>query len=234
MFIRESINRHGDEYTYDNANYIDTYTKITITCREHGDFKHYPRYHISGAGCPMCSVVRRRTEAYDKFIINAVKLYGGAYKYPNDGYHNAHTKITITCREHGEFKQTPASHLAGNSGCPSCGLKRSNQLTSLTDFTSTIYLIKLDNPSESYYKIGISQHINNRMRSITHGAKSNLRGVIECETTLQNVILMEHFILSIYRSHKPSVKFDGSTECLTLTESDIDDINKYIYEYTTT
>ncbi len=30
------------------------------------------------------------------------------------------TKVTIICREHGEFEQRPNSHLRG-SGCPKCG-----------------------------------------------------------------------------------------------------------------
>jgi hypothetical protein len=38
---------------------------------------------------------------------------------------NSHTKINITCPEHGEFPQTPNSHLNGN-GCPSCKAQKTS------------------------------------------------------------------------------------------------------------
>jgi hypothetical protein len=34
-------------------------------------------------------------------------------------YTNAHTNVTITCSEHGNFQQRATNHLMGQ-GCPKC------------------------------------------------------------------------------------------------------------------
>lgn len=41
------------------------------------------------------------------------------YDYSNVDYINNHTKVRIICPKHGEFLQTPNSHLSGK-GCPKC------------------------------------------------------------------------------------------------------------------
>ena len=41
------------------------------------------------------------------------------YDYSKVKYINLKTKVIIICPEHGEFKQTPSSHLNGQ-GCPEC------------------------------------------------------------------------------------------------------------------
>jgi hypothetical protein len=62
--------------------------------------------------------MRRKTT--EQFIEETNKLHHNFYTYPRTDYKNAHTKVTITCPIHGDFKQTPNSHLQGN-GCPYCG-----------------------------------------------------------------------------------------------------------------
>ena len=48
------------------------------------------------------------------------KIHGDKYDYSKVNYINAQTKkIIIICNLHGEFLQTPNSHLNG-SGCPHC------------------------------------------------------------------------------------------------------------------
>jgi hypothetical protein len=53
------------------------------------------------------------------FILKAMTLYDGKYYYSKVEYINNHTKVCIICPEHGEFWQTPNSHLNGQ-GCPKC------------------------------------------------------------------------------------------------------------------
>lgn len=55
----------------------------------------------------------------DDFIQKARKVHGDKYDYSKVDYKNNSTKVCIICPEHGEFWQTPNSHLLG-SGCPSC------------------------------------------------------------------------------------------------------------------
>ena len=47
---------HGDKYTY-HGDYVDSRTKIMITCPKHGDFYQTPNEHLLGCGCPKCGNV---------------------------------------------------------------------------------------------------------------------------------------------------------------------------------
>ena len=44
-FINRALSVHGSVYIYDNVNYIDSITPVSITCKKHGIFKQEPRYH---------------------------------------------------------------------------------------------------------------------------------------------------------------------------------------------
>ena len=55
----------------------------------------------------------------EKFIEKAKKVHGDKYDYSKVEYVNNHTKVCIICPEHGEFWQTPSSHLTGR-GCKKC------------------------------------------------------------------------------------------------------------------
>lgn len=60
-----------------------------------------------------------KTLTTEQFIQKASKIHNNRYRYWNSIYVNSHTKLIITCLEHGDFLQTPNSHLNGN-GCPGC------------------------------------------------------------------------------------------------------------------
>lgn len=55
----------------------------------------------------------------DEFIEDAKEKHGDKYSYEKTEYVNNHTKVCITCSKHGDFWQTPNSHLSGR-GCPTC------------------------------------------------------------------------------------------------------------------
>lgn len=55
FFIKKSNIIHNFKYIYSSARYIDSTTKIKITCPEHGDFLQVPNSHLKGNGCPTCS-----------------------------------------------------------------------------------------------------------------------------------------------------------------------------------
>jgi len=58
------------------------------------------------------------------FIEKAEKIHGDKYDYSKVEYINSQTKVCIICPEHGEFWQTPNSHLKG-CGCFKCGTENS-------------------------------------------------------------------------------------------------------------
>lgn len=54
-FIAEASKLHQNKYMYDKANYVDSHTKITITCPIHGDFEQKPHSHLQSHGCDKCA-----------------------------------------------------------------------------------------------------------------------------------------------------------------------------------
>lgn len=62
----------------------------------------------------------------DKFIERSKAKFGDRFTYDKVQYHSVFTPVIITCREHGDFSQKPASHWAGSGGCPVCSSKINN------------------------------------------------------------------------------------------------------------
>jgi ssDNA-binding Zn-finger/Zn-ribbon topoisomerase 1 len=128
-FIEAANVVHHGKYSYPRAVYVNSFTKLWITCPDHGDFEQAAYSHLSGIECPGCgadahaawSASRRSTTA--EFIEGATRKHRGKYAYPRSVYVNNWTKLTITCSEHGDFEQTPSDHLGG-VGCPKCAASK--------------------------------------------------------------------------------------------------------------
>jgi hypothetical protein len=125
-FILKSLLIHN-EYDYSKVDYIDSKTKVTIICKEHGEFEQIPNTHLKGKGCLKCSINKKRLTTKE-YINNALKVHNGLYDYSKVNYINTKTKICIICEKHGEFLQNPNNHLQGK-GCLKCANddKRSNE-----------------------------------------------------------------------------------------------------------
>lgn len=133
-FIEDAKHIHGDKYGYAFSIYINIDTDLFIYCREHKlMFKQRPHAHLKGSGCQKCKsdkLSKINIMSEDIFIEKAKKIHGNdKYDYCSINYIRANTKINITCKIHGKFKQTPSSHLCGR-GCPKCGnIVRANKKT---------------------------------------------------------------------------------------------------------
>jgi hypothetical protein len=128
-FISKAKAVHEEQYDYSKSKYIAASASLTIICSKHGDFSQAPSKHLMGRGCPKCGRLKaasKMSAGLDNFIYKAKKRHGDKYNYQHVEYINSHTKIAISCREHGEFYQMPAKHLSGQ-GCPSCGRTKSDE-----------------------------------------------------------------------------------------------------------
>jgi|CXWL01.1.fsa_nt_gi Zn finger protein HypA/HybF involved in hydrogenase expression len=139
-FINKARSIHGSLYNYDDVSYINSHTKVNIGCKRHSYFYQQPLSHLSGHGCPECGDEKRRV-AFSKnalsqkldtnsFVVKAIKTHGDTYDYTRVFYEHSEKHIFITCKQHGEFKQTPHSHLQG-CGCPHCGKENISAALSL-------------------------------------------------------------------------------------------------------
>ena len=116
-FITKANQVHSNLYTYILTDYVNSKTKVSITCPEHGEFQQTPSSHLNGAGCPMCANNVKYTTK--EFISKAIKVHNNRYSYKNTKYITGDTKVIITCSVHGDFEQKAVSHLRGY-GCSKC------------------------------------------------------------------------------------------------------------------
>jgi len=64
----------------------------------------------------------------EEFIKEAIQIHLNKYDYSKTNYIMDRTKVTIICKIHGEFEQTPDSHIHQKAGCPLCVNKTEGKL----------------------------------------------------------------------------------------------------------
>jgi len=62
---------------------------------------------------------------------------------------NSATKIIIGCKQHGNFEQTPNSHLKGQ-GCPKCGFELVHKSNTLTNDSFILEAVKIHRDKYDY------------------------------------------------------------------------------------
>jgi hypothetical protein len=124
-FIAAARAVHGDKYSYDLVRVTTTHAPVTIVCPTHGPFEQGYKVHLLGHGCAKCAGVAKKNR--DEFVAEASIVHDGAYDYSKVEYVSAKSPVTITCKKHGDFQQSPSSHLRG-SGCPACGRESSRKI----------------------------------------------------------------------------------------------------------
>lgn len=231
-FITKSIEVHGTKYDYSNTIYKTSREKLTIKCKEHGDWQANPRDHLEGNGCPLCWKQNRskiRTKSTEQFIIEANLVHNNKYRYPNTTYTRNSNKVKIECPSHGEFEQTPNMHLSHKNGCPVCrkeNLKNNSGIGwSRTSFKercgnrlATFYILKCWNDTESFYKLGITTNTVKRrydaksrmpyMYEVIREIKGDAEAIFDLE--LKNKQLIKDY------KYNPQIEFNGSVhECFT-------------------
>lgn len=96
----------------------------------------------------------------ETFINKALNIHNHKYSYENTVYIKAIEKVRITCKEHGEFLQTPHDHLKGR-GCSLCGTIAG---ASKTRYSYEDYIAKANSIHHNKYKYDLSNYKNNRSK----------------------------------------------------------------------
>lgn len=137
-------------YDYSKVEYKDNKTSVIVICPKHGEFHTIPSNHLKGiSGCPKCNDElkhKKYSKTSAEFIVDAKKIHGDLYDYSKVNYYNKQTPITIICKKHGEFEQTPNAHLSG-AGCLKC--KNKNQTKLFEKLSDTFKELNFD------YEIGV-------------------------------------------------------------------------------
>jgi hypothetical protein len=152
------------------------------------------------------------------FVQKALHIHDSKYSYEKSEYVNNKTKVVVTCHHHGDFEQTPSSHLAGR-GCPLCaksGYKVSKP--------GILYVLKIKG-YDNLYKIGITNLTISKRFSKTEQTKidtlftkqfANGKACLGKETEL----------LQRFNSSKANLTIlaSGNTELMYLTEKEVTDL----------
>jgi len=116
---------HNNKYDYSKLIYTGIKDDITIICPIHGEFEQRAGNHLQNQGCIKCGIIitaNKCRKSTEEFVEAAKKIHGDRYDYSKTNYIGCFNNVTIICKKHGEFKQSPDNHLHGK-GCKKCFLQ---------------------------------------------------------------------------------------------------------------
>lgn len=220
-FMKRAKEVHGDTYDYSKVRYEGSKEKVCITCKTHGDFWQIPNSHFNKRGCPDCKSEKqskRNLLSDATFLERAAEVHGDRYTYNRSVYKGVDHKLVITCKQHGDFEQSPSSHIRVGSGCPLCARTRSgwgHKGFYNTAQKSHIYLIRLTSDSESFVKVGLAKQPKHRHNRIKKLSGYNYELLCFKEGTADELYKLEQRVLydCNLKKYRPNRQFHGSGEC---------------------
>lgn len=124
-FINKANLLHDNLYTYNNTIYVNSHTKVAVTCTKHGDFYLKPNNHLSGKqGCPKCAILKttsKKVMDIKEFKARISVIYKGTMDTSNVTYVNNRTPVTVTHNCGHTYSTTPNTLLKGST-CPKCAI----------------------------------------------------------------------------------------------------------------
>ncbi|WP_318521250.1 hypothetical protein [Photobacterium leiognathi] len=124
-FIEQVKQVWGERWDLSQTKYVNNKFKVTVLCREHGEFEQLPRGLLAGSvGCKSCKsklhAVTHRTLDTNSFIQLSISVWGDRFDYSQTEYRGSKTHVNIRCPKHGTFQQLPYAHLKQHCGCKVC------------------------------------------------------------------------------------------------------------------
>lgn len=83
IFINRSNIIHNFKYNYELSEYKNSKSKISIICKEHGEFEQIAYDHMSGIGCSKCRVNKLLSTKVKKGLIKSSDQCSEFEKYKN-------------------------------------------------------------------------------------------------------------------------------------------------------
>lgn len=183
-FLRRANKAHHGFYDYSDAEeqFVDTSTKITVICPNHGPFSQAPNLHMVGQGCSVCGTARAATslrKSIQSFVKEANEIHGYKYEYSEVEYAGAFVGVKIICPLDGPFLQSPTSHLSG-IGCPKCSRRQQGAPRNLTralrgEFDDNkeafVYVVNFRLPCTNLLLFKIGSGTGSRMKTVINAIR---------------------------------------------------------------
>jgi hypothetical protein len=162
IFILRSREKYRNLFDYSLCDYTGGNKLITLKCSQNHIFTTYPATHlskISRGGCKECYKLnifdnRRHKITHDEFIARAKEAHNNIYDYSKTIFTSLHNPIIIICKIHGEFTQSPISHLYTKRGCNACGRIKTETALALTEEQIKNKIIKFNIIHKNKYTYG--------------------------------------------------------------------------------
>jgi very-short-patch-repair endonuclease len=163
------------EYRFKTWGGLKSKRRIKIFCVSCDDYflkdAHNHLYAPKG-GCQSCSRVRQglssRSSTKD-FVKKADRLHNGIYGYSKVVYVKSNQKVTITCKKHGDFQQTPNTHLRP-AGCKKCAIERQVERQRLGDDEFKEASRKIHGDKYDYSRVVyVNAHVKVEIKCPKHG-----------------------------------------------------------------
>ena len=209
---------------------------VILRCKLHNfKYKQKPNVLLNKTnGCHFCVKESKYNTENNKlkFINKSKELFPSLFLYDKCNYINQNKKITLTCINHGDFECYPNNHLNGVTSCIGCRKNTETKFKEIKTWTkdtyidmcsknhkgfSNIYLIKLSNEQEEFYKVGITVKKSIRGRyPCTFDSKYKIEEILFIKEKSEVVFETEKLFLKEFKrnKYKPLKPFDGFSECI--------------------
>ena len=218
-FLELAKTKFGDLGTFLPFEHEGKHTPITFVCSVPG---HKPTTILAGSiyrssGCKDCAYERgneKRLQAlrkqvadslpsrFQEWLRRATQQHGGKYDYTLVEYVDARIKVKIICPVHGEFPQTPDTHL--QAGCRNCADEELKGRYSDQYFSDNpthkerpaiLYYLELEYKNTRFFKIGITtSSVKQRHAMLNTNKKLRYSILAQRETDLYSTFLAEQEI----------------------------------------
>ena len=133
-FKKLIYDRFGDKYDLSESIYVNSKTKVTAICKEHGEFSATPYSFLRGIPCKECrnkEMSSKKVSNIEDFKKKYYEKFGHNLIFDKSVYVANNVKMVVTCPIHGDFEQTPNKLLNG-CGCHECAKVNKHNIQTLT------------------------------------------------------------------------------------------------------
>lgn len=224
---------HGDRYDCSLVQFKTINHKITLICKEHGEFEILPKtVFLQRSGCRACKYAadaKKRRKTVEQFIAEATEVHGDQYDYSQIiEYKNSKTVVPVVCKTHGVFQQTPDAHINQKSGCPLCNTGSGKGGYSHSYFQHNpeeqnipgiLYAARFTNGNEKFIKFGITAKTTHHRFSRSEYKHMMVEVMHERFMPLYEAFCIEQTTLESLKQHRffTNTPFSGHTECFRVT-----------------
>lgn len=197
--------------------YIEGLVKVKVKDK-YGICNCHPYRLLAGA----VPCIRTAIDKQEYFLNQVKEIHGDRYDYSKVHYINSLNKISIVCRNHGEFKQLPCHHISGQ-GCKKCISELNDgrwyERPENENRAANMYILKFYGNDEVFFKFGVAVDIHKRVTRL----KNEANGVYEIDVmkslkgTASYCYEIEQRFKRMIRHKKlqyiPRINFGGMFEC---------------------